>query len=45
MLRKILFPIAAGLIVGKGVSMFRDRRYVSRHPVKSMFFSRRRRAA
>lgn len=41
MLRKILFPIAAGYLVGKGVSYYRDRRYISQHPIKSLFKNRR----
>ena len=41
MLRKILFPIATGYLVGKGISLFRDRRYIKAHPIKSLFWDRR----
>jgi len=41
MLRKLLFPIAAGLLVGKGVSLYRDRQFQRNHPLKSLFRDRR----
>lgn len=40
MLRKLLFPVAAGLLVGKGINLYRDRRYLKAHPLKSLLFSR-----
>lgn len=41
MLRAILFPIATGFLVGKGISLYRDRRYIKAHPLKSLFWNRR----
>ncbi len=41
MLRKLIFPIASGFLIGKGISLYRDRRYISRHPLKSLFWDRR----
>lgn len=40
MLRKLIFPIAAGFLVGKGITLYRDRRYVRAHPLKSLLFTR-----
>ncbi len=40
MLRKILVPIVSGLLVGKAVSVYRDKRYVRHHPLKSLFIKR-----
>jgi|GEM_PF-4972026 len=41
MLRKILFPIATGFLIGKAVSLYRDKRFERRHPLKSLFMTRR----
>lgn len=40
MLRKFLFPIVSGIVIGKAVSFYRDNNYTRKHPLKSMFFSR-----
>lgn len=40
MLRKLLFPVAAGFLAGKAIKLVRDRRYVHHHPTKSLFVKR-----
>ena len=41
MLRNLLVPIVSGLLVGKAVSLYRDKRFERHHPVKSLFGIRR----
>ena len=41
MLRKLIFPIASGFIIGKAVSMYRDKQFERKHPLKSLFTTRK----
>ncbi len=40
MLRNILVPVVSGLLVGKAISLYRDKRYIRQHPLKSLFVTR-----
>jgi hypothetical protein len=40
MFRKLLFPIAAGWLVGKGIKMAQTRRYKRLHPLRSLFLAK-----